>query len=110
MDDGEGDEWVDVNPNGPLEVPEWGCQDTFKEGRRFGKYMIYASMTCGSEGYDDFIVILNRLKNMVRPVFSRMLYAAKSQLDMCPPQPLRKDRKVRNGMKSWLVGKIHKDA
>jgi hypothetical protein len=39
-----------------------------------------------------------------------MLYAAKSQLDMFPPQPLRKDRKVRNGMKSWLVGKIHKDA
>ena len=31
----EGVEWIDVNPNGPLEVPESGCRDTFKEGRRF---------------------------------------------------------------------------
>jgi hypothetical protein len=23
----EGDEWIDINPNGPLEVPEWGCRD-----------------------------------------------------------------------------------
>jgi hypothetical protein len=40
--DGE-DEWIDVNPNGPLEVPEWGCGDTFKPGRRFLE-MTYAEL------------------------------------------------------------------
>jgi hypothetical protein len=37
------DEWIDVNPNGPLEVPEWGCGDTFKPGRRFLE-MTYAEL------------------------------------------------------------------
>ncbi len=34
------DEWIDDHPNGPLEVPEWGCGDTVKPGRRF------SIMTC----------------------------------------------------------------
>ena len=32
MDD---DDWVDANPNSALEIPQWGCQNTFKEGREF---------------------------------------------------------------------------
>jgi len=37
------EEWVDVHPNAPLEVPEWSCQDTFREGRRFVN-MTYAEL------------------------------------------------------------------
>ncbi len=29
------DDWVDANPNSALEIPRWGCQNTFKEGREF---------------------------------------------------------------------------
>jgi len=29
------DDWVDANPNSALEIPQWGCQNTFKEGREF---------------------------------------------------------------------------
>ena len=37
------EEWVDVHPNAPLEVPKWSCQDTFREGRRFLN-MTYAEL------------------------------------------------------------------
>ena len=29
------DHWVDANPNSALEIPQWSCQNTFKEGREF---------------------------------------------------------------------------
>ena len=35
------DEWVDVEPNEPIEVPSWSCSDTFAEGRKF-LHMTYA--------------------------------------------------------------------
>ena len=43
MSSSDDDAWVDVQQNAPLEIPEWSCQDTFREGRRFSD-MTYAEL------------------------------------------------------------------
>ncbi len=36
MDVGDdGDEWIDINPNGPLEVPEWAAETLSRKGADF---------------------------------------------------------------------------